>query len=150
MKVLRILLFVLVAGQIGCSTAPKQMYDGEPRPLNEIAMIHEGKRGSFQVLEVDGRSTGIGWPAGLYVLPGMHRITVLYTSPGYGYVTTWKKELDLKAEAGHTYFPRFELVGDKKMRFWFDDKGVGYPTKCLDQDVYVTKYFQGKAVPDCK
>jgi hypothetical protein len=150
-QALRFVLCVLVLSAIGCSSAPKQMYEGDPRPADQVAVIHEGSRqGAFKVYEIDGRDTGFGYPAGLYVLPGTHRVKLVYEQHTYYSRREWNKELTLKAEAGHTYIPRFELVENDKMRFWFEDKGKGYPAKCLDQDMFAKKYLAGKEVPECK
>jgi hypothetical protein len=142
--------------------AAKQMYTGPAQSANSLAAISEGARGWLHVVQVDGQYVvnpvvgGAPFTSGLLVLPGPHKVRVKYAnvdsfSSGYdGKVVTAHSETELPLEtvAGHSYVLQGRRTAGN-YQFWFVDKGLGYPQKCLGPSEYSAKFLRGETVPGC-
>ena len=117
---------VLAALLCGCGTTVARMYDGEARPIDEVARI-EGSS-SFQfvrsyrchVLGIDGQSIDAGDVA--EVLPGRHYVKVGASLSSMGqrrWTYIRKVDIVMIAEAGHSY------VVYASFDFEFSDMGFG-------------------------
>lgn len=102
------LVFILVAIALSACAA-KQAYQGEKRPLEQIALI-KGSNYLFgtstSITAIDGEK-GMTWTTGeVEALPGDHELEVLLQSPVYGVYTFYtyaKAKIAFTAKAGHVY-----------------------------------------------
>ena len=139
MRQLFIVLIVTISVS-GCALQNVQLYKGDPLPDSEQATIsavgiyHERDL-SLQITEVDGASVSTNRSASFLVLPGKHEVKVhaqkdlFVSSSRISY-----KEADIKTmvsvKKGHTYIPD-AITDGKRIRVYFDDKGIGFPRECL-------------------
>ncbi len=136
----RIVLLLAVLVNCGCAIKMTQLYAGERRPRNEVAIIEPWSR--FDLLQgygirtylvaVDDQPLGEG---AAEVLPGRHSITsVSRLFVGYEQ-TTFRPEDDLvvDSKAGHTYQVRAHFPGASLFDFaaktppaiWIEEKASG-------------------------
>ncbi len=99
-----LLLLLLAAANLSCSTSPVRMYPGDPRPKSEVAIFESGKTRILRIddLEVDGRR--------FELLPGTRAISARVTIRGEEMTPAARDLRDsmicrflFHAEAGHTY-----------------------------------------------
>lgn len=121
------LLFLLVAIVLSACAA-KQGYQGEKRPLEQIALIKGSSYlfgTSTSITAIDGEK-GMTWTTGeVEALPGDHELEVLLQYPIYGeytFHTYAMAKVAFTAKAGHVY--RIEgRMRHKKVRVWVIDEG---------------------------
>ena len=104
---------VVLLSPLACVTVGRQLYPGEPRPANEIAVVSEDPDSEPQIVRIDGsRVFGSEWE----ILPGNHELVVEATEtagadlPGTGQSQRmWfeaRCKIAFRAVAGRTYVAR--------------------------------------------
>lgn len=150
---------------VGCGLLPpepQKLYPGPPLPLDQVASVAFGGGGFLNVQSIDEIATIKPGEAhrptkGLHVLPGSHKVVLGYSNLedvsllGVEMTATFlgsKQEVNLEAEAGHSYIPRVQRSGDV-IRFWIEDKGKNYSEACMTESAYAKAYLVGEPLPGC-
>jgi hypothetical protein len=122
-----LLLLLMAPFAVSCGLMPpepKQMYEGAPLPLGQVAVLSEGARLWLHVVSVDSQYVvnpvvgGAPFTKGLHVSPGLRRVKVKYLNvDGYsmGTVKTASAEAEVLVETqpGHTYVLRGRRGSDR-------------------------------------
>lgn len=138
-----LLIIVLSLTFVGCA-GPRQVYQGEIKPVEEVAVIRAGREGTMEnrFMSVDGKDMqdGKSVSSDVKVLPGKHTLGVInnYT-PGLAEPTlNTVGFLHFIAEAGHVY--DLESVGeDGEAYFWLEDAETG---EVVSEEKPPKKYLQ--------
>ena len=123
-RMLSILLTLALVQMSGCATM--QAYEGEELPPETVASIRPAFGSLFHtpyIVAVDGEHLSMV-DSKCSVIPGPHTVRVGVQS-GYGHYTILTTgELDLEAEAGHTYVVCGKIVRGEGV-FWIIDDNTG-------------------------
>ena len=129
MKISPIVTAIAITFSLACCTTV-QTYEGEPLPLEDVAVIKSNYwghlTGGITVREIDGKKVGLN-PGDVMVLPGLHYVKIR-VSHSLGYLGTIiaNGTVTLYAEAGHTYRVDGRIYrGGESVLVWIVDEDTG-------------------------
>jgi hypothetical protein len=111
-----VLILLGAALTTGCASRIA-LYNGPARPESQIAILpwDEAQR-DIRITRVDNHRIS-GMRPTIELLPGVHRLEVVYTPPKA--VSSYPVEVSFRAQAGHRY-----VLSAKRLRGQIDDQGV--------------------------
>jgi len=125
----------------GCSLSSAKTFDGPDMPRAQVGVLsslglYKDRGVTLMVQRIDNKTMDMTRTVEFLLLPGSHLVH-LYSKascrpedgPGCAYRYA-KVDLQLQAEAGHTYIPSAQVRGT---RIWvyFVDEGLDFPRDCL-------------------
>lgn len=98
-----VLIFLAYIAGCAATAAYNRFYPGPEKPLSEIALLTEPNPylRELVILKIDDKE--IPFAGFTELLPGLHKISVLYYETSAGYKTTGHATFELNAQAGHVY-----------------------------------------------
>jgi hypothetical protein len=116
------------------------MYEGDEKSSGQQAVLsslglYKDRHLSLTVTSINGISVNQTRTSEFLLLPGSYsvRVQALQDFRPSLFASTWNAaimDVQLKAEAGHTYIPQAE-IGDKWIRIFFEDLGENFPRECI-------------------
>ena len=138
-------LILLLVALTACAIKNTHLYGSESLSPNDQAVVsavgvYNEERLGIQITSINGKPVDRSRTASFLLPPGTYEISLhanknMQVTSGIGGGLGIKLEeadgeATITAQRGHTYIPNANVSG-KQIQFFFEDKGLNYPTECL-------------------